>query len=108
MTYAEDHGVRSEHDQNGDEAGEWREHARDDGERHGADPQRHAAGQLDHAAMQRDLSRDNARQAEQRRQVEHVGADHHSRADVRVVMDERRDRRSDLRRVGRERREHPQ
>ena len=45
--------------------------------------------------------------AEQRREDQDVGADHDARADVRVVTDERRDRGRDLRRVGRERREHP-
>ena len=49
--------------------------------------------------MQRDAPGHHGPQAEQRREVEHVGADDDARADLLLVLGERGDRRGDLRGV---------
>ena len=58
--------------------------------------------------MQRDPPRDDGGEAEQCGEVEHVRADHHAGADVRIVAGERGHRGGDLRRVGSQRGEHPE
>ena len=50
-------------------------------------------------------SGDEGAEAEHRREVERVRADHDTDCDGVLVLDERRDRRRDLGRIGRERRE---
>ena len=105
VAHAQDGDVRRKYAEHQQQAREGRADARHQCERDRRYPQRHGAAQLDHARVQRDLDGHYGRQAEQRREVEHVRADHHTGADVLVVVNERGDGGRDLGCVGRERRE---
>ncbi len=100
------HEVGDEHREREQQRGQGRKDA--DDEQHGdaRDPQRDGAAELDHAPVQGDVPGDDAREADQRGDVEDVGAEDDARADAVLVPCERRHRRRDLGRIRRERREH--
>ena len=106
MAHTEDRKVWPQHSEHHQQTDQRRADTGHHRYRHSADPQRDGAGELDHAPVERDLAGNERRETKESREVEHVGADHDSRADALIVADERRNRGGDLGRVGRQRREH--
>ena len=106
--HAKDHQIRNQHGKHDDETDRRRENPDHDRDAHRGDRQRHDTFQHNHPPVQRDLAGDNSREAQQRRQVEHIRADHHPGAEPRMMPRKRRHRSCDLRRIGRQCGEHPQ
>ena len=71
-------------------------------------PQGDDPAEDDDPAVQRDAARHHPAETEQGRQVEHVGADDDARADLLLMLGQRRDRRGDLRGVRGQRGHHAQ